>query len=548
MERAERRQRRLDIKMFQQNWGGIRDGKKRARSPDRETVDQRVSKCVGCGSDEKELTRAGPGGPWSLCNSCGLEWADKRTKRIARNLQDTTSECDSVEITKAAERGLTMYVAELETRLLDSKEEGFKMKEALEQREGELRASNDELRASKDEVQMLKNDLQKLKDDLKQSEANRTAAEVKNCELETKIHLETETKGHLAYFAEKEMTKLKAKIKLLDGKWEAELQSREVKWKTDISALEEEIRRFKDERRCVEEKYRQVSVKFQLLEHKYSGFGTRCVDFGADMKQMKQDADAILLTLNKDPKDSRSWRSSDVVTDRQRPTPPQYQGSKRASNVVRTDHEEVIADGSDCEVEVDIDTEPDQFERDGGVHAAQGGLGDAGARDGPSVDNLGNGILGKGSEEVQGLGKSRGSNICEKLLVIPLIKHEIARRYVDQDFIDWVNNMLRRPTPEELTYHITNYLENQKHYYWSGVYNYEIINEYQAACASTARRIPRIQDVVTVFSALPNFVEDFASDTIAGGSLPVCVDDSENPVGVSTWHIFSLEWILPFFL
>ncbi|KAL3701783.1 hypothetical protein R1sor_019805 [Riccia sorocarpa] len=462
VDRAQRRQNRLDTKIFGLQSGGKSRTKKRARSSDLETVEQRASKCADCGSYEEELTK----GPRPLCNSCRQKWKNKRKERVARNLQDVSSDGDSVEIISAcSEPGEKMYVKDLEAK--------------LQQCKAELR----EVRAHQ----------QRLETDLTEAEKKIITSEEKNVKLETNVYyLSLIKKEHEILRVEKKSWEI----------LQAELRMQ-------LEAKEAEVT-------CVNEKYNCSQEEIQRLKNIIKSINSLS-DKVVDNKPVQDPSIPNLGSL--------SGRSG-VVTGQQEPA-AEHEGSKKASNGIKTEHAQVVAEDSDCEVDVDVDTEPDhpilttsrnpagpghitsrnpptQFLNRGSAGVSGGGGYDAEAGGG-----LEDGGYREESEEGGMCGSPQGEDSdTDAQDLIPLIVHEGAQRYVDQDFIYWMNTSLRRPTPQEMRDHKTNYPQNKKPYYWVGICGSDIINAYVEACSSPPRRIPKVYDLVAVFRLVPDFKFD----------------------------------------
>lgn len=61
---------------------------KKIKERSRKIVVESESRCINCGVDAKEtpLMRKGPNGSKTLCNACGLSWANKGKMRIIGNI------------------------------------------------------------------------------------------------------------------------------------------------------------------------------------------------------------------------------------------------------------------------------------------------------------------------------------------------------------------------------------------------------------------------------------------------------------------------------
>ncbi|BBM97381.1 hypothetical protein Mp_1g05310 [Marchantia polymorpha subsp. ruderalis] len=486
MDRAERRQRRLD----QKNWGGgVYAGKKRDASKGHdESVDQRATKCADCGSGEKKLTRRGPLGPRTLCSPCGVKWvseatnmshhspssagrvpasevSQKKARNAIRNLQDTSSEGESVEDI-GQDRGADMYIKDLERKLRDLKSEHQNLQNALHVSDASVttfRKLNDQRQHKIDELETLVESL---------------TAKIK----EISSPLSGSASG-----AEAECVRLRSEVRKLEDKL-----------RTDV--------------RNLEDRNRQLVENMELMSELLSK------NFSAGKEILAQS-----LLINGD-HNTRSRRSG-VVTDQQQQT-GHYQESKKASNVVKNKYD--VPPGFEVDADVDVDAdigdnEPEYHvlrrERrrsprkvlEDPVPCSNGSRGTGGDRDRRDLgwnrdqdwERLYHGespdlVRERRREEVRGNkkdaevrlekaggGKQYGSCSGEDKSLRPLVTYDalpLARQHVEQTFITWLNSKLRKPTEEEMEYHKTQFSTNGKTCYWSGIPGSELLAQYEEAC------------------------------------------------------------------
>ncbi|KAG6543500.1 hypothetical protein Mapa_015170 [Marchantia paleacea] len=424
MDRAERRQRRLD----QKNWGGgggVFAGKRRDASK---------------GHDES---------------------VDQRARNAVRNLQDTSSEGESVEDI-VQERGADMYIKDLERKLRDLKSEHQNLQNALHVSDASVttfRKLNDQRQHKIDELETLVES------------------------LTAKIKEISSPKCGASSSAEAECVRLRSEVRKLEDKL-----------RTDV--------------RNLEDRNRQLVENMELMSELLSK------NFSAGKEILAQS-----LLINADHK-TRSRRSG-VVTDQQQQT-GHYQESKKASNVVKNKYEVLPGFEVDADVDVDADigdNEPEYhvMKRERGrsprnhledpIPCSNGSRGigsDIGGRNrdqdwerpyhGESPDLVrerrGEEVRGhkkdaEGRPEKAGGGRVYGACSGEDKCLRPLVTHDalpLARQHVEQSFITWLNTKLRKPTEEEMEYHKTQFSTNGKTCYWSGIPGSELLAHYEDAC------------------------------------------------------------------